>query len=458
MVGVEKEDWNELVRILKETEENITALNGGDCGPEIERSRRSLQAFHTTAAMLGLNELEKAGLELEKYLDTEVNSASTDTLAAFGFAVNLLADQMHGLENGEAGGSIDTAEIMELLKPQGNGKAASILLPDEIPEGWPAQVEAGGEEVGANEQCLDDAGSYSRLTELVKSLGGELSFSSDGSAGKMFHITLTGSSETLRKLNTLLVPGGSSAASAPEAQDTKLEKIMDKGREFMDALSNGDMVHAQEILVGLADQQLSDQQPAGLYKEIGSLARGLHDSIRNFINIMDPSIKEIVEEKIPDSGNRLEHMLQLTEKAAITTMDNVEEMQERIGKEITSLSRLRELVGGLMPIGDQSEKKLEECTQILGGLEEIVSQHRHNLDAILTAQDFQDLSGQIIIKITNLLEDLERKLVNVIRTFGVKTETVKKSGDTLYGPAHAARDDAVHSQDEVDSLLAEFGF
>jgi len=59
-----------------------------------------------------------------------------------------------------------------------------------------------------------------------------------------------------------------------------------------------------------------------------------------------------------------------------------------------------------------------------------------------------------------LLDEIQRKLLNLIRTFGVKTETGVKhtTDDKLYGPAHAGVEDAVHSQDEVDSLLAEFGF
>ena len=72
-------------------------------------------------------------------------------------------------------------------------------------------------------------------------------------------------------------------------------------------------------------------------------------------------------------------------------------------------------------------------------METIIGRHRSDLDIILTAQDYQDLSGQIILKITQLLKDMELKLVNLIRTFGVKSETGRsKTNGELYGPAHAA--------------------
>ena len=185
----------------------------------------------------------------------------------------------------------------------------------------------------------------------------------------------------------------------------------------------------------------------------------MHDSIRGFLSTLDPSLQEIVVNKIPDSGNRLEHMMEMTEKAAITTLDHVEAMQERLTSELEQISGLRALLGGLNAIGDAAGKKLAQGAEVLNAMETIIGEHRSDLDIILTAQDYQDLSGQIILKISQLLKDMELKLVDLIRTFGVKPVTSKqKSSDELYGPAHAAMDNAVHSQDDVDSLLADFGF
>jgi chemotaxis protein CheZ len=149
----------------------------------------------------------------------------------------------------------------------------------------------------------------------------------------------------------------------------------------------------------------------------------------------------------------------MTEKAAITTLDLVEAMQERLSKEMEQLSGLRGLLGGLRAIGDSAGKKLDQGTQALDAMETIIGENRSDLDTIHLTQDYHDLSGQIIQKVTNLLKDMELKLVNLIRTFGVRTETFEQKESTeLYGPAHASVENAVHSQDEVDSLLAEFGF
>ena len=211
----------------------------------------------------------------------------------------------------------------------------------------------------------------------------------------------------------------------------------------MVALSYGEIGRAQEILLGIADQQ----HQAGLYKEIGGLARELHTSLKSFMDILDPSLREMVLDKLPDSGNRLEHMLELTEKAANTTIDHVEKLQKRIEKDQGRLVLLQENLGKLNAIGEQAQKRLEENQAALMQLLKSAEDSHQDLLTVLTAQDYQDLTGQIIQKITKLLKDLELKLINVIRTFGVKVDASRKGlEEDLYGPAHKAKEEALHSR------------
>ncbi len=455
MMPLETQDWNEMVKLLRDTEESLSAMSVGDGEQGKEKSRQSLMSFHTTAAMFGLEDLAKAGIELEKFLANSVSPGGVDSIAVLGFAVSSLVDQMRTSHNGNGNGQIDLNEIMEILGP--SEMAVSVLDEDEMPAELRAEssgaIETRSEPV---EKSGENAG-FNNLSELVKSWGAELSVSCDSPSECKFSLTFSGSAETLQKIEELLCSADPSWQTLRgPAEDVRLEKLLDKGREFMSAFSSGDIPHAQEVLLDLADQQ---SQPSVLYKEVGSLARGLHDSIRGFLNNLEPSLKDMVEDQLPDSGNRLEHMMEMTEKSAITTLDHVEAMQERLSSEMELIASLRSLIGGLSAISDSAEKKLAQGTEALDGIESIIAQHRSDLDIILTAQDYQDLSGQIILKITKLLDDIQSKLINLIRTFGVKPDTVRqKTGDSLYGPAHAAVEDAVHSQDEVDSLLAEFGF
>jgi chemotaxis protein CheZ len=223
----------------------------------------------------------------------------------------------------------------------------------------------------------------------------------------------------------------------------------------MKALSEGLWDRSQQILLELSDQN----SKSDLYNEIGSLARQLHCAIKDVTATLDPGLKEIVELKLPDSGNRLEYILELTERAATVTLDNVEAIQKRNQEAEACLTRLRETVSGLKAVGSPAQEKLDSGLELIDVVMKVLDQNRDDLISILTAQDFQDLTGQIIQKIINLLKDLEKRLVQVVRAFGDRgTAKTTPQNDELYGPAHKGKEEALHSQDDVDSLLAEFGF
>jgi chemotaxis protein CheZ len=94
-----------------------------------------------------------------------------------------------------------------------------------------------------------------------------------------------------------------------------------------------------------------------------------------------------------------------------------------------------------------------------------------NLNEIMLAQDFQDLTGQVIKRVTTLVHDVEESLVNLVRMAGhvdrlagikhdEKQLEEKKSASGGEGPQiHAdKREDVVSGQDEVDDLLSSLGF
>jgi chemotaxis protein CheZ len=82
------------------------------------------------------------------------------------------------------------------------------------------------------------------------------------------------------------------------------------------------------------------------------------------------------------------------------------------------------------------------------------------------AQDFQDLTGQVIRKVIELVREVEDSLINMLTAFGISAEAMQeksspKLGDNLVeGPIVNAesRDDVVEDQDDVDDLLSSLGF
>jgi chemotaxis protein CheZ len=110
-------------------------------------------------------------------------------------------------------------------------------------------------------------------------------------------------------------------------------------------------------------------------------------------------------------------------------------------------------------MGDSAHQRMNENSRLVRELNTSLEQTEQDLAVILTSQGYQDLTGQIITKIVDSQKELEAKLVNLVSYFGGKVRREKaKKKDELYGPAHGKKEEAMHSQDEVDALLAEFGF
>jgi chemotaxis protein CheZ len=102
---------------------------------------------------------------------------------------------------------------------------------------------------------------------------------------------------------------------------------------------------------------------------------------------------------------------------------------------------------------------------ILSQVEGNSSELRGQLTEILMAQDFQDLTGQIITRVINLVNEVESRLLEILKAFSASqldesANNKKKASTDPEGPIlnPHEREDAVSSQDEVDDLLSSLGF
>jgi chemotaxis protein CheZ len=474
MMHVEKEDLDELMSLLEKVSQTAAFLTDESNRQEkLETVRQGLLSFHTTAAMLGLETIEQSGVALQDFFTSRIAAATAvdaGLILPFVSTINAILGEMKRCLNGNGELTFNVERVIEILyaipESLSLDEVGGELTEDELPGGLSPDSrldeadsgDAGGKlaavisETDGNQQF--DVGDLKRVTE---GLGGELLIASENGDARSIQLSFPISRANIHKIQTLLSAFDLNSAFAAQLsqQDSRTEKVLQLFQQFVGAFSGGDMKQAQEILLDLAEQQ----QQAGLYKQVGVLARKLHDSLKGFVDTLDPALIDIVEDKIPDSGSRLEHILKLTENAANTTLDHVEVMQRRNQEQQTKLANLRETLGGMRAIGDKAQHLLGGTHLSLDDLQDSLSQTSTDLITVLTAQDYQDLTGQIILKIIDLLKDLELKLVNVIRTFGVPLESQKQVvTEELYGPAHTGRAAAMHSQDDVDSLLAEFGF
>ncbi|MGV8075276.1 MAG: protein phosphatase CheZ [Syntrophobacteraceae bacterium] len=463
MQEIQEADLGKLIQFLADVEKNVTLLDAGEDRPvKIQSSREALKSFCETSAVLGLGELELAGHGLASCLDRDiVPNTNPESIYVFGFAISTLIEE---LKNASANGDFsqviagDVINALEGTSSEEDEAETAQKNAKTIPAAQSLSDEDAVKEIigsGPELQVPD----FSRLERIVGAMGGRLIFDPADLGKRSFRLQFAADPTVVEKIEALLSPFDPAPKESLDTEfsrgDERIEKILDTIKDFMRAFSNGDVRTSENILLSLAEQQ----HQAGIYHEIGQLARELHNSVKSFAQTLDPAIKEMVEHKIPDSGNRLEHILELTEKSANTTLDHVEEMQRRNQEDHERILQLTEMLQGFHAVGENSHKRLSRCLQEVRSLSNSLVLTRDDLNIVLTAQDYQDLTGQIIQKIIALLEDIELKLVNVIRTFGVKVDGGKKAeGGGLYGPAHKRKTEALHSQDDVDSLLAGFGF
>ncbi|HUW50341.1 MAG TPA: protein phosphatase CheZ [Sulfuricella sp.] len=191
------------------------------------------------------------------------------------------------------------------------------------------------------------------------------------------------------------------------------------------------------------------------YTELGHLVRQLHGTLRELG--CDEAMQSMVGE-LPDTQERLSYIAQLTEQAAQRVLGAVEKalpLQERMGTDALALAD--EWRGAK---GDGEFRRVgEKMLAFLEGIPSHTQETSSQLTDIMMAQDFQDLTGQVIKKIAHLTQNLEHQLVHILL---LSKPASAKGGDTslLNGPVvkKEGRADVVNNQEEVDDLLSSLGF
>lgn len=197
------------------------------------------------------------------------------------------------------------------------------------------------------------------------------------------------------------------------------------------------------------------------YTQIGHLTRKLHDTLHELG--YDKSLEKAVDNMIPDARDRLAYIAAMTQQAAervLNATDAAKPIQDDLeAKSSTLSSRWDSLMRNELSVDDF--KQLVSETR--GFLQEVPQRTKATSDQlmeIMMAQDFQDLTGQVIKKVIEMAKDMENELLKVLLE---STSAEKKSHiDTslLNGPVVNAegRTDIVTSQEQVDDLLESLGF
>ena len=235
-----------------------------------------------------------------------------------------------------------------------------------------------------------------------------------------------------------------------------------QAKSLVELLETNQQDKADELIAKIQNPINSE-----LFAEIGKLTRQLHDSLANFQ--LDSRLNDLATADIPDAKERLNYVIKRTEEAANKTMDVVESI-------FPVVDNLAEQVLGVKPSWTKlmnNEIDLHEFKELCIDIDALLTttsretQHIHSLMTdVLMAQDFQDLTGQVIRKVIELVHEVEESLIAMLTAFGISAtqpqdSVLPKIGDNLVeGPIvnKEHRNDVVDDQDDVDDLLSSLGF
>lgn len=206
-----------------------------------------------------------------------------------------------------------------------------------------------------------------------------------------------------------------------------------------------------------------DEQP-DLFHQLGAITRQLHDTL-NMLGVL-PKLQDTAS-CLPDARSRLNYIASKTEQAAekvLNLVDQAKEDQNHIANETRRLAEL--MVKD--PVKAVASGAVMNFVQDVESTTQRVDAHLTN---IMMAQDFHDLTGQVVAKVVTLASDLESQLVHLLVQAAPPEQAHKVemalTGQSalpeqadLSGPVvdPSKRTDVVANQNEVDDLLASLGF
>jgi chemotaxis protein CheZ len=193
---------------------------------------------------------------------------------------------------------------------------------------------------------------------------------------------------------------------------------------------------------------------------IGHMTRSLHESLRGLG--LDKLIEKAASD-IPDARDRLDYVARLSEDAAKKVLDATDAaspLQDGIDASAVALTQAWQ---ALLDSGEGSAQWRAMAEKTIASLAEsrsAAAATRGHLMDIMMAQDFQDLTGQVIKRITGIAQNLEKQLVQVLVDFAPAEVKREFDNGLLNGPQinPEGNQEVVADQGQVDDLLDSLGF
>ncbi len=196
-----------------------------------------------------------------------------------------------------------------------------------------------------------------------------------------------------------------------------------------------------------------------LLTRVGHLTRSLHESLRELG--LDKEIERLARDDISNTRDRLMYVAKMTEQAAqrvLNATDAAAPLQEQIEQGAEGLLSEWRAAQGAAPV--DARMLVPRTMAFLQDACNSAAMTRGHLMDIMMAQDFQDLTGQVITKVTKLGHSLESQLVQLLVDHAPVEGRRDNGNSLLNGPQvnPEGKTDVVADQEQVDDLLESLGF
>ena len=190
-----------------------------------------------------------------------------------------------------------------------------------------------------------------------------------------------------------------------------------------------------------------------VYQQIGTITRLLHDTLTQ-VGVM-PKL-QLATEGLPDARSRLSYIATKTADAANKVLNSVDQAK-------LDQAAINEAARSIAAAIVADPVKAVASGAVFNFVQDVESRTARvdgHLTDIMMAQDFHDLTGQVVAKVVKLANDLEDSLVKLLVQVVPPDQRDKVDPNVLNGPVVNAegRTDVVSNQGEVDDLLASLGF
>lgn len=190
-----------------------------------------------------------------------------------------------------------------------------------------------------------------------------------------------------------------------------------------------------------------------VFQKIGALTRQLHNTLNElgYAEKLQGTMKQL-----PDAKSRLSYIARLTGEAAEKVLNRVEQAKA----EHDQISADTRRIAALLVQDPVAAVARGEVMNFVTAVEASTARIDSHLTEIMMAQDFHDLTGQVISRVVGLAATIEEQLLQLLLQTAPAGQIGEDHAIELNGPVvnPEGRTDVVTSQGQVDDLLASLGF